>query len=1707
MAASYPKMIRFLLSCISICLALLTGPRLHAQVVNVPGGGAGPAPGVAFNYRPLGTFWGFDRSQMQFSAAELTAAAVPNSIVITSVGFYLNSLNAPSPSTPVQVYLKEIGGPAGLVPSTYAAATAAATLCFSGAINGATLVAGNWVTIPLTNPFFFNGGGTNLEVIVETNFGGGGGEAFNGKVFSRSTTPGNYYQYWGADNTPPAGNGFVTNTRPDLQINYTPAVPCGAVPGGIAAVSNPSNVCSGLPFTLSVSGLYPPFNSGYTFQWQSAPAIGGPYTNIAGATQAIYTNPGILATTFFRCELRCLAGPPVNSAPVQVNISPASVCYCNSTATSSVDTDIGQVVFGPLTNPAAAGPVTNNPTAFGTYTNFTALPPQNYTQGTAYPITLRQVTSGNFFFAAHFNVFIDYNQDGTFDPVTERVFTGGPTGPTSATPVTTFVTGSITIPFSSLTGITRMRIVLREGGNATSPPCGTYTWGETEDYLINIVPGPPCGLTNAGIATSTLANVCTGQTFVLNVAGTVTLGSGMTWQWQSGPTAGGPWTNIPGATFIPIARTQAATTFYRCQITCGASTLFTAPVQVTQNLPTQCYCIPLHIPNCNNMWTSRVAFNTLNNLTGCSSNTGLAYNVYPASGLTTTTVTQNQTYNLSVQTSGTINAIISVWIDYNFNGLYEATEWQQVAVSNPPGSTAVIPITIPGTTGTGLTGMRIRSRFSGNPNNATSACITFGSGETEDYFITINPFIPPPCTGVPGPFTTAASATTVCSGQQVILTLNPNAATIFDGLTYQWQSAPALAGPWTNIAGATLKQHTVNPVTTEYYRCVVTCTNSGSTVNSAPVLITVQPATWLGFTDDWNDPTNWCGRVPTLADDAQVSLAASGRPAASYFFPVVAVGDTMRARNLLVAATDSVTVLTDTTVSMNIAQDLNNNGRFSIVYNSADSITFGTQATTSGLIQIFKGAIPDNIVQVIYTASELSAAGMLPGDVIDSLYFRFYNRTSAVAYQNFSIAYSLIPAATDQFTGNDPLLGVTNVYTNANLLVTNPVAGVYTAFTATTGVLKLPVNNIRWDGTSNLLLQICYDMTFGIPAGTDFMYLSSTAPRKSCLWLGSTNVATSGCSLTSASAGLQPNFGQVPSTFRPNIGFRFKRPQILMNGLISGNLNNNVATSRFWTSFADITITGSINNAIGASFSADTSTIRVDGNYNNNGTTDFSYAPGFVNRKSFMIFRGVNWNNNGVFTSGNSRVSFAGSVNQLLGGANPTAFHEYEVNKVLLAQMVTQLRNITVDDTLFLTQGQHLMNLNSITLNNGASCAGSLTAPTGPVTRTNGMLISESFSSLFNWNNIGTTIGFRVVPFGSAAVPAPLYISFTFRHSTGDLGNLSVATYTASLNLPLPPTVSHLNNAGTSANNAVNTVDRFWWLAKTGANPVTDICFRFTPAERPAGMSALNAGRAQPWRSLLTNQAWIRLVAGFGTSVTYTQTYGQVIAQFDSVRVANFDWPVLPAGGAPFFAPSAPLGNSNPWTITSNTQSLPVELLHFSAVADGERTRLNWSTASEEQSDYFFIERTLDFKTVELIAKAPAAGYSNDLMEYEAWDEHPFEGINYYRLKQVDLDGTVNEVSDYVPVGFGKGDAFEIVYVQQNQLTSVFFRYNSDEPVVATLYDAMGRMVLEQRDIAAVPGMNQLEMSTAGLAGGIYTLVLRNTGKMVNHKFMFERTR
>lgn len=84
---------------------------------------------------------------------------------------------------------------------------------------------------------------------------------------------------------------------------------------------------------------------------------------------------------------------------------------------------------------------------------------------------------------------------------------------------------------------------------------------------------------------------------------------------------------------------------------------------------------------------------------------------------------------------------------------------------------------------------------------------------------------------------------------------------------------------------------------------------------------------------------------------------------------------------------------------------------------------------------------------------------------------------------------------------------------------------------------------------------------------------------------------------------------------------------------------------------------------------------------------------------------------------------------------------------------------------------------------------------------------------------------------------------------------------------------------------------------------------------------------------------------------------------------------------------------------------LPVEFSKFEGKKDGKKVAIQWQTASEINNDRFEIERSSDARKFETIGSVKGEGNSLKLNDYSFMDDAPLNGINYYRLKQVDIDG------------------------------------------------------------------------------------------------------
>ena len=191
---------------------------------------------------------------------------------------------------------------------------------------------------------------------------------------------------------------------------------------------------------------------------------------IASVATTSYTVSGLTASTAYTFSIRSKDAAGNISAPSNiVNVTTLAVVvtsYCASQGNSTASEKIGRVVFGTINNTS---------TGSSGYENFTALS-ANAIRGTGYTITITPSWTSTKYNEGY-AVWIDFNGDGDFADAGETVLS-------RARSKTTPISGTITIPATAKLGITRMRVSMKY--NATPTSCEIFSFGQVEDYSINI---------------------------------------------------------------------------------------------------------------------------------------------------------------------------------------------------------------------------------------------------------------------------------------------------------------------------------------------------------------------------------------------------------------------------------------------------------------------------------------------------------------------------------------------------------------------------------------------------------------------------------------------------------------------------------------------------------------------------------------------------------------------------------------------------------------------------------------------------------------------------------------------------------------------------------------------------------------------------------------------------------------------------------------------------------------------------------------------------------------------------------------------------------------------------------------------------------------------------------------------------------------------
>ena len=177
-------------------------------------------------------------------------------------------------------------------------------------------------------------------------------------------------------------------------------------------------------------------------------------------------------------------------------------------------------------------------------------------------------------------------------------------------------------------------------------------------------------------------------------------------------------------------------------------------------------------------------------------------------------------------------------------------------------------------------------------------------------------------------------------------------------------------------------------------------------------------------------------------------------------------------------------------------------------------------------------------------------------------------------------------------------------------------------------------------------------------------------------------------------------------------------------------------------------------------------------------------------------------------------------------------------------------------------------------------------------------------------------------------------------------------------------------------------------------------------------------------------------------------------------------------------------------------RTLPVNLVEWSATPGEKEVYLDWATASEESADYYRLERSTDGVAFAHLTVQDANGTTNQRSQYDYTDDAPAPGNLYYRLIQVDYDGT-ETIYPLRRVFFtgqeGGGPVLSPNPVVED-LTVTIPELQEGGPVSIRLFTADGRRVLTRHGVYAA-GFQQFTLVLPELPAGIYRALISYEGK------------
>jgi len=208
------------------------------------------------------------------------------------------------------------------------------------------------------------------------------------------------------------------------------------------------------------------------------------------------------------------------------------------------------------------------------------------------------------------------------------------------------------------------------------------------------------------------------------------------------------------------------------------------------------------------------------------------------------------------------------------------------------------------------------------------------------------------------------------------------------------------------------------------------------------------------------------------------------------------------------------------------------------------------------------------------------------------------------------------------------------------------------------------------------------------------------------------------------------------------------------------------------------------------------------------------------------------------------------------------------------------------------------------------------------------------------------------------------------------------------------------------------------------------------------------------------------------------------------------------AAGSGTIPSGSAMSTFNKYTLGTNpcNNPLPVELIEFTAQPkNNEAVDVHWVTATEINNDYFVVLRSKDgvnFAPIDSV-NAYGTGNSTELQNYSLMDYQPYSGTSYYRLKQLDYDGTTS----YSNIEIVNFEGVEIITLFPNPSSgevNITVKSSETGTITFTVHDAVGK-IIKSEQFQINEGNNQISSFINCANGKYFVSVVTSNGKYFDY--------